>query len=92
MNAMTLDRLAELLEARFQQMDARFEQIDGRFEQIDGRFEQVDGRLGRLERRTEALEHGLAELRIDMLERFHRVDTRIDRLADEMRERFRSIS
>ncbi len=62
MSAMTLDRLAELMEARFQQMDARFETV----------------------------ENGLAELRIDMLERFHRVDTRIDRLGEEMRQRFRS--
>jgi hypothetical protein len=41
MNAMTLERLAELIEARFQQMDARFEQVHGRFEQIDGRFDRL---------------------------------------------------
>lgn len=78
MNAMTLDRLAELLEARFQQIDARFGQMDGRFD--------------RLEQRTEAVEQGLTRLRIDMLERFHRVDTRIDRLSDELRERLRGIN
>ena len=71
MNAMTLDRLAELMETRFQ---------------------QIDGRFDRLEQRTEAVEHGLTRLRIDMLERFHRVDTRMERLSDEMRERFRSTS
>jgi hypothetical protein len=79
---MTLDRVAELMEARFQQladlMEARFQQVDGRFEQVDARFISI--------------ENGLAELRIDMLERFHRVDMRIDRLSEEMRQRFRGIS
>ncbi len=70
-SAMTLDRLAELMGARFQQMDGRFD---------------------RLEHRTEAVENGLIELRIEMLERFHRVDTRIDRLGEEMRKRFRGIN
>jgi hypothetical protein len=72
---MTLDRLAELMEARFQQMDA---QLNARFEQVGTRFLSV--------------ENGLAELRIDMLERFHRVDVRIDRLSEEMRQRFRENS
>jgi hypothetical protein len=92
MIAMTLDRLAELMESRFQQMDARFQQMDARFQQMDARFEQMDARFERMEVRTEAVEHGLIGLRTDMLERFHRVDTRIDRLSDDMRNRFRSIS
>ena len=64
MSAMTLDRLAELMEARFQD----------------------------IEKSVATMATEVAALRIDTLEGFHRVNTRIDRLGDEMRQRFRNIS
>jgi hypothetical protein len=95
MSAMTLDRLAELMEARFQAAEAGLQsmraEVNGNFQQVNSRFQQVDARFERLEARTEAVENGLIDLRMDMLAGFRRLDTRIDRLGDEMRQRFREI-
>ena len=59
MNAMTLDRLAELMETRFQQVDGRFDRLEQRTEAVEHgltrlridmleRFHRVDTRMDRL--------------------------------------------
>jgi len=76
------------IDGRLDGIDGRLDGIDGRLDGIDGRLDGIDGKLSRLEMKVE---HDISnkldalfEFREEAMQRFDRIETKLDDLSEKV--------
>ena len=78
----------KVINGRLDGIDGRLDGIDGRLDGIDGRLDGIDGKLSRLEMKVE---HDISnkldalfEFREEAMQRFDRIETKLDDLSEKV--------
>ncbi|OGO78268.1 MAG: hypothetical protein A2Y23_15680 [Clostridiales bacterium GWB2_37_7] len=83
-----IDGRLDGIDGRLDGIDGRLDGIDGRLDGIDGRLDGIDGKLSRLEMKVE---HDISnkldalfEFREEAMQRFDRIETKLDDLSEKV--------